>query len=89
MKIHIIGGPGSGKTFLADKLSRQLGIPRYRYRTRILRRFFRRKLGLEKGKKESLRSLTALLRWADKYQNVQLPEIRKLLLPYSFKVQSD
>ena len=152
MKIHIIGGPGSGKTFLADRLSRQLGIPhydlddlqwdnaagygtnrepqerdallrqilqqedwiiegvyhkwcgqcfadadriyllevpRYRYRTRILRRFFRRKLGLEKGKKESLRSLAALLRWADKYQNVQLPEIRKLLLPYSFKVQSD
>ena len=66
-----------------------LEVPRYRYRTRILRRFFRRKLGLEKGKKESLRSLTALLRWADKYQNVQLPEIRKLLLPYSFKVQSD
>ena len=152
MKIHIIGGPGSGKSFLADRLSRQLGIPhydlddlqwdnaagygtnrepqerdallrqilqqedwiiegvyhkwcgqcfadadriyllevpRYRYRTRILRRFFRRKLGLEKGKKESLRSLAALLRWADKYQNVQLPEIRKLLLPYSFKVQSD
>ena len=149
MKIHIIGGPGSGKTFLADRLSRQLEIPhydlddlqwdnaacyvtkrdpqerdallrqilqqedwiiegvyhkwcgqcfadadriyllevhRYRYRTRILRRFFRRKLGLEKGKKESLRSLAALLRWADKYQNVQLPEIRKLLAPYSFKV---
>ena len=116
MKIHIIGGPGSGKTFLADRLSRQLGIPhydlddlqwdnaavygtkrepqerdallrqilqqedwiiegvyhkwcgqcfadadriyllevpRYRYRTRILRRFFRRKLGLEKGKKKA------------------------------------
>ena len=86
MKIHIIGGPGSGKTFLADKLSRQLGIPRYRYRIRILRRFFRRKIGLEKGKKESLRSLTALLRWADKYQNVQLPEIRNQLTPYSFKV---
>lgn len=149
MKIHIIGGPGSGKTFLADRLSRQLGIPhydldnlqwdnaadygtkrdpqerdallrqilqqedwiiegvyhkwcgqcfadadriyllevpRYRYRTRILRRFFRRKLGLEKGKKESLRSLTALLKWADKYQNVQLPEIRNQLTPYSFKV---
>ena len=53
MKIHIIGGPGSGKTFLAGRLSRQLGIPRYRYRTRILRRFFRRKLGLEKGKKKA------------------------------------
>ena len=29
MKIHIIGGPGSGKTFLADRLSRQYGIPHY------------------------------------------------------------
>lgn len=149
MKIHIIGGPGSGKTFLADNLSRQLGIPHYdlddlqwdnaagygtkrdaqerdallrqilqqedwiiegvyhkwcgqcfadadriyllevsrcRYRTRILWRYFRRKLGLEKGKKESLRSLTALLRWADNYQNVQLPEIRNKLTSYSFKV---
>ena len=28
MKIHIIGGPGSGKTFLADKLSR-LGFTLY------------------------------------------------------------
>ena len=27
MKIHIIGGPGSGKTYLAKKLSAQLGIP--------------------------------------------------------------
>lgn len=29
MKIHIIGGPGSGKTFLAEKLSSQFGIPHY------------------------------------------------------------
>ena len=29
MKIHIIGGPGSGKTFLAEKLSKELGIPHY------------------------------------------------------------
>ena len=27
MKIHIVGGPGSGKSFLAKKLSRELGIP--------------------------------------------------------------
>ena len=27
MKIRIIGGPGSGKTYLAKKLSAQLGIP--------------------------------------------------------------
>ena len=150
MKIHIIGGPGSGKTFLAEKLSKELGIqhydldelqwnnqsdsygvkrtpderdrllfdvlnhkdwiiegvyyawcqqcfadadenyvlsvPKYKYRYRIVRRFIRRKLGLEQGKKETLKSLSRLLRWADKYQKVNLVEIKKLLIPYLDKV---
>lgn len=150
MKIHIIGGPGSGKTFLAQKLSAQLGIPhydldalqwdsdaksygtkrdaperdallreilqkgnwiiegvyyawcrqcfqdadriyllnvpRYQYRYRIIRRFVRRKLGIEAGKKETLKSLFALLKWADKYQRTNLVEIRKILLEYPDKV---
>lgn len=150
MKIHIIGGPGSGKSFLADKLSQELGIPHYdlddlqwdnqaesygikrnaaerdkllaellrqkdwilegvyyawcqkcfaeadkiyvlsvprhTYRYRILRRFVRRKLGLEQGKKESLRSLVQLLKWADHYQIVQMAEIKELLTPYADKV---
>lgn len=149
MKIRIIGGPGSGKTFLAKRLSAELGIPhydlddlqwdnrtaaygtkrpaeerdrlfkdilnrenwilegvyyawcaqsfadadriyllrvpRYRYRFRIIRRFVRRKLGLEQGKKETLKSLRQLLKWADKYQKVNLPEINKLLEPCSDK----
>lgn len=29
MKIYIIGGPGSGKTFLANKLSNELNIPHF------------------------------------------------------------
>ena len=63
-----------------------LRVPRYRYRYRIIRRFLRRKLGLEQGKKETLRSLRQLLKWADQYQNVNLAEIRELLIPYADKV---
>ncbi len=151
MKIHIIGGPGSGKSFMAEKLSNQYGIPhydldelqwdneagdygtkrdsqkrnellqqllkkedwiiegvyyawcrqcfedadtifllnvpRYKYRYRIIQRYLRRKIGLEKGKRESLRSLSELLKWADKYQQVNLVEIKKILEPYKDKVK--
>ena len=59
-----------------------LTVPRRVYRYRILRR----KLGLEPGKKETLKSLFALLKWADKYQRVNLAEIRKLLEAYPDKV---
>lgn len=150
MKIHIIGGPGSGKSFLADNLSKQfdiphydlddlqwdnvandygtkrnlqerdallnqilqkddwiiegvyfawckqcfddadkiylLDVPQYKCRYRIVRRFIRRKLGIEKGKKESLKSLIDLLKWTDKFNKVNLPKIRKILSPYSYKV---
>jgi len=150
MKIHIIGGPGSGKSFLAETLSKQLGIPHYdlddlqwdhaaggygvkrdpkirdamlaeillkndwiiegvyyawclqcfedadriyvlnvprcTYWHRIIRRFLRRKLGLEKGKKETLQSLKDLLKWADHYQEKNLTEIRKILEAYPEKV---
>ena len=150
MKIHIIGGPGSGKTFLAQKLSAQLGIPhydldalqwdntsrsygtkrearerdallreilqkdnwiiegvyyawcgqcfadadriyvlrvpRFQYRYRIIRRFLRRKLGIETGKRETLKSLSDLLKWADKFQRTNLVEIRTLLEAYPDKV---
>lgn len=152
MKIHIIGGSGSGKSHLARALSEEYGIPhydldelqwdnssnaygrkrareerglllddilknpdwiiegvyytwcrrcfedadriyllnvpRYKYRYRIIRRFVRRKLGLEKGKKESLKSVTALLRWADKYQKEDMAEIRRILAQYPEKVIS-
>lgn len=150
MKIHIIGGPGSGKTSLARELSNKyriphydlddlqwdnesnsygkkrdqnerdallaeilkqndwiiegvyyawcrqcfedadkiylLNVPRKTYRSRIIQRFIRRKFGLEKGKKETLKSVRELLRWADKYQNENLIEIRKLLVQYTDKV---
>ena len=53
---------------------------------RIIRRFIRRKLGREEGKKETLRDLTALLRWTDQYQQKNLPAIRELLATYPDKV---
>ena len=150
MKIHIIGGPGSGKTTLAKRLSKVTGIthydlddlqwdhnastygtkrdpnersallteilqkdswiiegvyyawcaqcfadadqiyllnvPRYKYRSRIIRRFVRRKLHLEPGKKETLQTLFQLLKWADKFQKQNLVEIRKILAAYPEKV---
>jgi len=150
MKVHIIGGPGSGKTTLAESLSKKYGIPhcdlddlqwdnttggygtkrdpvardamlrsilekeswiiegvyyawcgqcfadadriivldvpRRVYRSRIIRRFIRRKLRLERGKRETLRSLKELLNWADKYARVNLVEIRKRLCAYPDKV---
>ncbi|MBR0040186.1 MAG: DNA topology modulation protein FlaR [Oscillospiraceae bacterium] len=150
MKIHIIGGPGSGKSFLAKELSKQYGIPcydlddlfwdneagrygtkrdpqerdalldgllqkqdwiiegvyyawcgrcfedadriylldvpRHQYRHRIIRRFVRRKLALEDGKRETLTSVSELLKWADHYREDNLPRIRKLLEAYSEKV---
>ena len=150
MKIRIIGGPGSGKSFLAKELSKRYGIPhydldelfwkneagpygtkrdpqerdamlerilreenwiiegvyyawclrcfedadkiylldvpRYQYRHRIIRRVVRRKLALEDGKRETLRSVSELLKWADHYREDTMPQIRQLLAAYAEKV---
>ena len=150
MKIHIIGGSGSGKTYLADKLSKEYGIthydldelqwdnkadsygvkrnaeerqeiledilenqqwiiegvyykwckqcfadadkiyllqvPRRVYIYRIVKRFLKRKLGLEKGKKETIRSLIHLIKWADIYEKNDMIEIKKILERYKDKV---
>ena len=63
-----------------------LEVPRLTYRYRIIKRFIRRKLGLEKGKKETLKSLKNLLKWADSYSDNDMPEIKKLIEPYIDKV---
>lgn len=51
-----------------------------------IRRFIKRKLGLEKGKQETVKSLLALLKWIDVFQNHNLPQIREILKPYENKV---
>lgn len=60
-----------------------LDVPRKVYRMRIIKRFALRKLGMEKGKKESLKSLCSLLKWADNYSKTTLPEIKKYVATLS------
>jgi adenylate kinase family enzyme len=150
VKIHIIGGSGSGKTYLAEKLSKEyniehydlddlqwdnksecygvkrnpeerqamlqeilakdnwitegvyykwcmqcfadadkiylLEVPKPVYKYRIIKRFIKRKLGIEKGKKETLKSLRDLLKWTKSYQENNMVEIKKILEPYKDKV---
>jgi len=150
LKIHIIGGSGTGKSFIADKISSLYHIPHFdlddifwdntaaAYNTkmpverrtvllneilatdawviegvfcdwlresfsaadrifvlkapqllcdlRIIRRFIKRKLGLQKGKKETLRSLYDLLVRTNRYQKRRIPEILAFLGEYGDKV---
>ena len=63
-----------------------LDLPKYIYKFRIIKRFIKRKLRLEAGKKETLKSLSDLLKWADKFQNEDMKEIIKILEKYKEKV---
>lgn len=146
MKIHIIGGSGTGKTYLANRLSSKYNIPHYDlddlfwnnssnqygvkmsveersrllsrilqgedwiiegvyyswltdsfekadtiiildvpkrvYKYRIISRFIKRKIGIEHGKKETIKSLKSLLKWTDKFQKYNLPKIYVALSDY-------
>ncbi|MCH3972715.1 MAG: DNA topology modulation protein FlaR [Oscillospiraceae bacterium] len=149
MKIHIIGGSGSGKTYLANRLSQKYGVPhddlddlfwkntanQYGVKMprekrdqflkeilkrkdwiiegvyhawvhesfekadtiivldfpvgickfRVLIRFLKRKMGIEHGKKETIKSLAGLLKWTDQYQKEDLPKIYATLKNHSQK----
>ena len=151
MKIHIIGCSGSGKTYLANALSKKynishfdlddiqwdnnakeygkkrtldereallqeilynndewiiegvyyawvqqsfdeadkiyvLDMPGYLYKSRIIIRSIKRKLGILKGKRETLKSVYNLLKWTETFQNKNLKEIRSVLDRYDDKV---
>lgn len=74
-----------GKCFEdADKIY-VLDIPKRIYTYRIIKRTIKRKLGLEKGKKETLKSVYNLLKWTNTFQNVNMVEIRKILTKYPSK----
>lgn len=151
MKIHIIGCSGSGKTYLANALSKKyhiphfdlddiqwnnnakeygekrplderkallqeilfnndewiiegvyyawvqqsfdeadkiyvLDMPSYLYKSRIIMRSIKRKLGILQGKRETLKSVYNLLKWTEAFQNKNLKEIRSILDRYDNKV---
>lgn len=63
-----------------------LDIPPRVYKPRIIRRHLRRRLGIEKGRKETFKSVCDLLRWTDKFQRENMVEIKKILRKYESKV---
>jgi len=63
-----------------------LDMPSYLYKSRIIIRFIKRKLGIQKGKRETLKSVYNLLKWTETFQNKNLKEIRSILDKYSNKV---
>lgn len=63
-----------------------LDLPKYVYITRIILRSVRRKLGIEQGKKETLKSVVNLLKWTDTFQKKNMKEIRVMMDKYADKV---
>ena len=69
----------------ADKIY-VLDIPKYLYTSRIIMRSIKRKIGIQKGKKETLKSVYNLLKWTEIFQNKNLQEIKSILDKYNSKV---
>ena len=53
---------------------------------RILRRFFRRLLKLEKGEVSTFKDTLGLLNWVTEFHDKVMPEIRETLNPYKEKI---
>ena len=68
----------------ADKIF-VLDIPKRVCIYRIIKRFIQRKLGLEKGKKETITSNCQLIKWTNKYISENMPQIRKIVSQYQEK----
>ena len=63
-----------------------LDMPRYLYKSRIIIRSIKRKLGIQQGKRETLKSVYNLLKWTETFQNKNLKEIKTILDKYENKV---
>ncbi len=63
-----------------------LDMPKYLYKNRIIIRSIKRKLGIQRGKKETLKSVYHLLKWTETFQNKNLKEIKNTLDKYGDKV---
>ena len=69
----------------ADKIY-VLDMPRYLYKSRIIVRSIKRKLGIQQGKRETLKSVYNLIKWTETFQNKNLKEIKTILDKYENKV---
>ena len=69
----------------ADKIY-VLDMPRYLYKSRIIVRSIKRKLGIQQGKRETLKSVYNLLKWTETFRNKNLKEIKTILDKYENKV---
>lgn len=74
-----------GQSFDEADIIYVLDMPAYIYRWRILRRFIKRKLGLQQGKQETWKSLYHLMRWTRSFQDKNLKEIKTIMKQYSDK----
>ena len=63
-----------------------LDMPKYLYKSRIIVRSIKRKLGIQQGKRETLKSVYNLLKWTETFRNKNLKEIKTILDKYENKV---
>ncbi len=73
------------KSFEEADIIYVLDMPKWLYKFRIIKRFVKRKIGLEKGKKETLKSVYNLLKWTNTFQSINMTEIIKILEAYKEK----
>ena len=57
-----------------------LDMPRYLYKSRIIIRSIKRKFGIQKGKRETLKSVYNLLKWTETFHNKNLKVKTALLI---------